>query len=208
MQKHELPQRVTVFLDLLDQDTVDELIQGLSPDRGRVIRQQLSQLHDRPPTDEEVDEVVGLEVGADDYISKPFHIREVQARIRSVLRRSAVAANSLPDNRAGSGGSLIFEGWSACPDTFELRSPKGDIVNLTTTDFRLLQMFLEAPKRVLSRDHIMTALNGHDWQPYDRTIDNQVARLRKKIERDPSHPEMIKTVRGVGYLFAKDVVHA
>ncbi|MGI9354393.1 MAG: response regulator [Rhizobiaceae bacterium] len=155
-----------------------------------------------------IDKVVGLEVGADDYISKPFHVREVQARIRSVLRRSAAAANSLPDSRAGSGGALIFEGWSACPDTFELRSPKGDMVNLTTTDFRLLQMFLEAPKRVLSRDHIMTALNGHDWQPYDRTIDNQVARLRKKIEPDPSHPEMIKTVRGVGYLFAKDVVHA
>ncbi len=153
-----------------------------------------------------IDKVVGLEVGADDYISKPFHVREVQARIKSVLRRAAASGSEMPDNQPKTSSVLSFDGWSAYPDTFELRSPKGETVDLTTTDFRLLQMFLEAPKRILSRDHIMTVLNGQDWQPYDRTVDNQVARLRKKIEHDPSHPEIIKTVRGVGYLFAKDVV--
>lgn len=156
--------------------------------------------------DDVIDKVVGLEVGADDYISKPFHIREVQARIRSVLRRSAQAQNAQQEKEAQHSQKLVFDGWSASPDTFELRSPAGEPVELTTTDFRLLLMFLEAPKRVLSRDHMMTALNGHDWQPYDRTIDNQVARLRKKIERDPAKPQIIKTVRGVGYLFAADVV--
>ncbi len=158
---------------------------------------------------EVIDKVVGLEVGADDYISKPFHVREVQARVRSLLRRSEfrsqeqgeLSAVALADDRP----VYSFNGWKAYPDLFELRSPDGQICDLTSTDFRLLMLFLGAPKRVLSRDKIMGDLNGAGWTAYDRTVDNQVARLRKKIEVNPSSPRIIKTVRGVGYTFAADV---
>lgn len=183
----------------------------LGPDDGLIIAREIRAQSSVPIVmvtgkGDLIDKVVGLEIGADDYITKPFHVREVQARIRSILRRSATAVKDTLDDQSAANKTLVFKGWSACPDTFELRSPEGESVKLTATDFRLLLMFLDAPKRVLSRDHIMTALNGHDWQPYDRSIDNQVARLRKKIEPDPSHPEIIKTVRGVGYVLAADVV--
>ena len=158
-----------------------------------------------------IDKVVGLELGADDYISKPFHVREVQARVRSVIRRSCTKLNAdavVSDQRTASNemDSYSFEGWKAYPDKFELRAPDAKLCELTTTDFRLLLLFLESPRQVLSRDRIMDDLNGQQWTPYDRTVDNQVARLRKKIEVDPSAPKIIKTVRGVGYTFVADVV--
>ena len=156
-----------------------------------------------------IDKVVGLEIGADDYISKPFHVREVIARVRSVIRRT--------DTRSPETGKIInqppctpgtcfeFNKWKANFDRFELVDPKGQPCELTTADFKLLRVLLENPKRVLSRDQIMDHLNGHDWSPYDRTIDNQVARLRKKLEEDSSKPQLIKTVRGIGYTFTADV---
>ena len=98
-----------------------------------------------------------------------------------------------------------FKGWKADASKHELITPDGTICEVTTTDFRLLLMFLNSPKRVLSRDHIMDQLNGQEWAPFDRTVDNQVARLRKKIEADLTSPTIIKTVRGVGYMFAADV---
>lgn len=158
-----------------------------------------------------IDKVVGLEMGADDYISKPFHVREVLARIRSVLRRtdvrSGLSSADSPDITQADGDTVFhFGGWIANPRTFELtkvgcESPQ----DLTTADFRLLTVFLENPRRVLSRDQIMDKLNGQEWTPYDRAIDNQVARLRKKIEPDPTNPTIIKTVRGIGYTLVADV---
>ena len=157
-----------------------------------------------------IDKVVGLEMGADDYISKPFHVREVLARVRSVLRRSsgrtcvpAAAGRTGPDDSDDQ--SLRFNGWTAHPSRFELTDSSGVSHDLTTGDFNLLMVFLRNPKRVLSRDQIMDQLTGQEWTPYDRTIDNQVARLRKKIEPDPTNPTIIKTVRGVGYTLTSKV---
>ena len=104
--------------------------------------------------------------------------------------------------------ALHFNGWTAHPSRFELTDSDGTVHDLTTSDFNLLMIFLRSPKRVLSRDQIMDQLNGQEWTPYDRTIDNQVARLRKKIEPDPGNPSIIKTVRGVGYTLTTDVTVA
>jgi DNA-binding response OmpR family regulator len=150
-----------------------------------------------------IDRVVGLEVGADDYITKPFHVREVVARVRSVLRRSdtdATAPQSVPE-----GLRYRFDGLVADTDRLELIDRDGEDCSLTSGDFTLLRVFLERPKRVLSRDQLMDLTGGQNWSPLDRTVDNQVARLRKKIERDPSEPKLIKTVRGIGYRFSADV---
>lgn len=155
-----------------------------------------------------IDKIVGLEMGADDYISKPFHIREVLARVHSVLRRSeADQANAQKPGLGQSSSSqiLAFNGWQTDIAGFELKDPSGNISDLTTADFKLLMVFLKSPKHVLSRDFIMDQLNGYDWTPNDRTIDNQVARLRKRIEEDPANPKIIKTIRGVGYMFSSDV---
>lgn len=155
--------------------------------------------------DDVIDRVVGLEVGADDYITKPFHVREVIARIRSVLRRSGVPAPAPETDRAEGGSHFSFDGMTAFPDRLELLDRDNTACDLTSGDFKLLSVFLNAPKRVLSRDQLMDLTGGVEWSPLDRTIDNQVARLRKKIERDPSKPKLIKTVRGIGYTFAIDV---
>lgn len=159
--------------------------------------------------DDVIDRVVGLEVGADDYITKPFHVREVTARVRSVLRRSAMASSDKNQTAqavpAGQNLSYHFDGMVAVPDEFSLLDRDRKDCGLTSGDFKLLMVFLERPKRVLSRDQLMDLTGGLEWHPLDRTIDNQVARLRKKIERDASNPRLIKTVRGIGYTFACDV---
>lgn len=163
--------------------------------------------------DDVIDRVVGLEVGADDYITKPFHIREVIARIRSVLRRTNgvaaatddIVAPASQDGAAPDVAGYHFDGMIAAPDQMTLLDRSGAPITLTSGDFRLLGVFLERPKRVLSRDQLMDLTGGQDWTPLDRTIDNQIARLRKKIEHDPSRPQLIKTVRGIGYLFASSV---
>ena len=154
-----------------------------------------------------IDRVVGLEIGADDYITKPFHPREVVARIRAVLRRADPGAGEVPigaDTVAGV-SPVSFDGLICYPDRHELLDRTGAPVDLTSGDFLLLQVFLDHPKRILSRERIMDLLHGTEWVPFDRTIDNQVARLRRKIERDTARPALIKTVRGVGYMFAADI---
>ncbi len=154
-----------------------------------------------------IDRVVGLEVGADDYITKPFHVREVLARVRSVLRRSLqtdVVPSAEQAETVGE-GSITFDSMTAHLDRFELLDRNGDMAEMTSGDFRMLTVFLQNPKRIMSRDRLMDLLKGTDWAPLDRTIDNQIARLRKKIERDPKSPLLIKTVRGIGYMFAADV---
>lgn len=155
--------------------------------------------------DDVIDRVVGLEVGADDYIIKPFHVREVIARIRSVLRRSDLRTQATEMDALESSAHFNFDGMTAFPDRLELIDRENMPCDLTSGDFRLLNVFLHNPKRVLSRDQLMDLTGGVEWSPLDRTIDNQVARLRKKIERDPSNPKLIKTVRGIGYTFASDV---
>lgn len=159
-----------------------------------------------------IDRVVGLEIGADDYITKPFHVREVLARIRAVLRRAEPIASAGPAPAVpqaapavSPGEVFTFNGWRIDIPKREVARTSGDACILTTSEFGLLELFVRHPKRVLSRDQIMDLLRGHDWSPLDRSIDNLVARLRKKIEDDPDQPRLIKTVRGVGYSFTADV---
>ena len=157
--------------------------------------------------DDPIDRVVGLELGADDYITKPFHLREVLARVRAVLRRYDMSAQH---KSAASVASVdhhyfAFDRFRLRPSRRELMDGDGCVLELTTAEFNMLQMFVERPSRVLSRDNIMDLLKGHDWSPLDRSIDSLVARLRKKIEPDSDNPRLIKTVRGIGYVFASEV---
>lgn len=152
-----------------------------------------------------VDAVVGLELGADDYITKPFHLREVLARVKSVLRRlqPRAAQEPLTEDHA-----LVFEGWRLFVDRRELISPAGKGVPLTTGEFNLLVTFIRNPRRVLTRDALMDLTHGREWEAFDRAIDVLVARLRRKIEPDPKSPSYIKSVRGVGYIFAATISQA
>ena len=147
-----------------------------------------------------IDRIVGLEVGADDYLAKPFELRELVARIRAVLRRVTPT-----EPVAATGQRYAFEGWVLDISRRSLKRDCGDDQDLTTSEFNLLEAFVKRPHRVLSRDDIMDLLKGHDWSPLDRSIDNLVARLRKKVEKDPDRPALIKTVRGAGYTFTADV---
>jgi len=156
-----------------------------------------------------IDRVVALELGADDFIVKPFHLREVLARVRAVLRRynhdnaaDHGAPAALPKDR------LMFDGFALSRTRRELLDARGSAIDLTAAEFNLLDLFLSNPARVMSRDHIMDRLKGNEWSPFDRSIDTLVARLRKKIEGDIDHPRFIKTVRGVGYVFTADVKKA
>lgn len=154
-----------------------------------------------------IDRVVGLELGADDYISKPFHLREVLARVRAVLRRYEKVVSETEDKASSTikRDRFLFDGWTLDTVRRDLLGGDGAPRELTTAEFNLLEIFIERPGRVLSRDNIMDLLKGSDWSPVDRTIDNLVARLRKKIEADPNVPRLIKTVRGVGYVFTPEV---
>jgi two-component system OmpR family response regulator len=155
-----------------------------------------------------IDRVVGLELGADDYIAKPFHMREVLARVRAVLRRyEAKGSEAARASPAEKSRRSEFEGWVLNAGRRALTNPEGKDCELTTAEFNLLSLLLERPGRVLSRDELMDLLKGHDWTPLDRSIDGLVARLRKKIERGEV-PQLVKTVRGVGYVFAAQVRRA
>jgi two-component system phosphate regulon response regulator OmpR len=144
---------------------------------------------------EEIDRVVGLEVGADDYLAKPFSPRELLARLRALLRRSQPAAV------APAPKGLAFGPFRLDPDAHRLLR-NGVEVELSTADFELLKVFVERPGRVLSRDVLLDLLKGYERDPFDRTVDNRVARLRRRIEPDPANPVFIRTVRGEGYLFS------
>ncbi len=151
---------------------------------------------------ETVDRIIGLEMGADDYLPKPFHLRELLARVKSVLRRV--------QSRVGEPGQPVrtnarFAGWSLDLSSRELLSPAGQQVRLTTGEFDLLAAFVNNPNQVLSRDRLLDLARNREAGPFDRTIDVQVGRLRRKLEDDPQNPSLIKTVRGSGYIFTPTV---
>jgi len=152
-----------------------------------------------------VDKVVGLEVGADDYVTKPFDLRELLARIKAVLRRLEPAANAAAGAAAGAKTRLRFAGWELDTAARRLVSPKGQEVALTSGEFDLLCAFASRPGRVLSRDVLLEQTRGREAGPFDRTIDVQVGRLRKKLEADPEDPQIIKSVRGAGYILVPPV---
>jgi len=150
---------------------------------------------------EEVDRVMGLELGADDYVTKPFSPRELLARIKAVLRRTEVkrAARRVEDARA-----YRFAGWELNTGLRRLKSPEGESVELTNSEYALLVAFLRAPQRVLSRDQLLESSRLHD-DIYDRSIDVQILRLRRKIEVKANEPKLIRTERGAGYFLDTSV---
>jgi DNA-binding response OmpR family regulator len=151
---------------------------------------------------ETVDRIIGLEMGADDYLSKPFHLRELLARVRSVLRRGG--GRGVGD-RPVARSRIRFSGWSLDLASRELMSPSGEDVRLTTGEFELLAAFVNHANQVLSRDRLLDLSRHREAGPFDRTIDVQVGRLRRKLEDDPKNPTLIKTVRGGGYIFTPSV---
>ena len=156
---------------------------------------------------EESDRVIGLEVGADDYMSKPFSPRELLARIKSLIRRmTEVSADGAKARRIAELPNIRFKNWTLDRNRRRLISPDGVTVPLSSGEYELLLAFLENSKRTLNRDQLLDLTRGRESGPFDRTIDVQVARLRKKIEDDPKNPELIITVRGGGYQFDADVV--
>ncbi len=152
-----------------------------------------------------IDRVVGLELGADDYIAKPFHVREVLARVRAVLRRYELVPASEASLPRVDEERYQFDRWTLDIPRRELKDGTGAVQELTTSEFDLLALLVRRPSRVLSRDNIMDLLKGHEWSPLDRSIDSLVVRVRRKVEANPEKPSLIKTVRGVGYVFAGDV---
>jgi DNA-binding response OmpR family regulator len=184
---------------------------NLGAEDGLDIARDIRRDHDVPiimvtGKDDVIDRIVGLEIGADDYLTKPFHVREVLARVKAVLRRS----EGMPGGTqavATATGHMKLDGLTVNLDLMTVTARDGTECDLTTADFKLLTAFLDHPKRPLSRDRLMDLVGGASWTPLDRTIDNQVARLRKKIERDPSQARLIRSVRGIGYMLT-EAAHA
>ena len=150
--------------------------------------------------DDVVDRIIGLEVGADDYIPKPFHLREVLARVRSILRRR----RPVEAPQVEIGQVFAFDGWRLEISRRRLLNPNDEEVDLTTGEFDMLTVMIRNAGRVLTRDMLMDQTRGRQMEAFDRAIDAQIARLRKKIETNPTHPVLIRSVRGVGYIFTAE----
>ncbi len=144
------------------------------------------------------DRIVGLEMGADDYVTKPFEPRELLARVKSVLRRLQEVSEASAD---GAAKLVKFGEFSLDLETHQLLDQENQAVSLTSMEFDLLKAFAENPNKVLNRDQLLNLSHNRDWDPFDRSIDIRITRLRRKIEKQPSQPQIIKTVRGAGYIF-------
>ena len=196
--------------DAMARDTVDIVVLDvrLGGEDGMQIARRLRERSAIPilmltGRHEEADRVMGLELGADDYLTKPFSTRELLARIRALLRRAqaqASVADAIARVRA-----YRFAGWELNVGLRRLKNPGGAAVDLTNGEFSLLTAFLSAPQRVLSRDQLLDLSRLHNAEVYDRSIDIQILRLRRRIEEDPSHPKFIVTERGAGYVFSTPV---
>ncbi|MGI6851185.1 response regulator [Mesorhizobium sp. 1B3] len=186
-----------IILDmrLADEDGLDILRELGSPPEAPII---IVTGHRR----DEADRVVGLELGADDYITKPFSLRELLARVRAVLRRSEAARQRSPGKKRT---RYRFGGWELAMRTRRLTSPTGEAIPLTAGEFNLLAAFLQSPQQILSREQLLSASRVHDEEVFDRSIDVQILRLRRKLEVNPSEPKLIVTERGVGYVLATTV---
>ena len=150
---------------------------------------------------EATDRIVGLEIGADDYVVKPFEPRELVARIRSVLRRASKAPAEATEEDA----LYEFDGWQLDPLKRRLTDPEGTVVPISSAEFRLLVAFLSHPRQVLDRDRLLDMVQGREAHLFDRAVDNQVSRLRRKVEKDSRDPKLIQTVWGGGYRLAAEV---
>lgn len=204
--------RVTTVADGVEmnvamrQNSVDAILLDLSLPGGRDgldLARDIRSASDVPimmltGRDDVVDRIIGIEIGADDYIAKPFHLREVHARLKSILRRrQPVAVRAVQEEDQ----IIRFEGWTLNVSRRQLLDPAGTEVELTTGEFDMLAAFLNHAGRVLTRDFLMDLTRGRHLEAFDRTIDAQIVRLRRKIEADVKHPQFIKAIRGVGYIF-------
>lgn len=197
----------TELLALLGRETVDLVVLDvrLQGEDGMQIARHLREVHATLPIllltgrAEEADRVMGLELGADDYLTKPFSTRELLARLRALLRR-AQAQLSVVDSLSRA-RAYRFAGWELNVGLRRLKNPSGEAVELTNGEFSLLAAFLHAPQRVLTRNQLLDLSRLHNAEVYDRSIDVQILRLRRKIEPDPARPVFIVTQRGAGYLF-------
>ncbi|HUX31654.1 MAG TPA: response regulator [Thiobacillus sp.] len=197
------------MLAALDNERVDLIVLDLMlpGDDGLVLCRNLRVRSDIPvimltARGEDMDRILGLEMGADDYLPKPFNPRELLARIKSILRR----AKALPGNREIDVAARIdFAGWELDTISRQLVSPQGMVVPLSGSEYRLLQVFLNHPNRILSRDQLMELMRGRGTDPFERSIDVQVSRLRHRLADDAKEPAIIKTVRGEGYILSAQV---
>jgi two-component system, OmpR family, response regulator len=195
--------RATLAKHAIDLIVLDIMMPG---EDGLSLCRHVRETHDTPiilltAMTDDTDRIVGLEIGADDYVTKPFNPRELLARVKNVLRR----ANSLPKKRAVAARRYVFDRWVLDTGRRELTGDDGIAVVLSTAEFRLLIALVERPRLVLTRDQLLDLTSGRDTQPFDRSIDNQISRLRRKVERDPADPQLIKTIWGDGYQLAADV---
>ena len=197
---------------LLDERRIDLLVLDLMlpGEDGLTLTRRLRESRSRLPIvmltamGEDTDRIVGLEMGADDYVAKPFNPRELLARIKAVLRRAQGCEDEAPPARGG-GNRVRFDGWVLDLGTRDLTSPDGVMIGLSAGEFGLLQVFVEHPRRVLSRDQLLDFARGRSAAPFDRSIDIQVSRLRRRLGDDARDPQLIKTVRGGGYLFTATI---
>lgn len=197
------------MLAALDNGRVDLIVLDLMlpGDDGLVLCRNLRVRSDIPvimltARGEDMDRILGLEMGADDYLPKPFNPRELLARIKSILRR----AKALPGNREIDAAARVnFAGWALDAISRQLVSPQGMVVPLSGSEYRLLQIFLNHPNRILSRDQLMDLMRGRGTDPFERSIDVQVSRLRHRLADDAKEPAIIKTVRGEGYILSAQV---
>ena len=162
---------------------------------------------------ETTERIIGLEVGADDYLAKPFEPRELLARVRSVIRRTQITSETTeasyqPTTSDQPSNKYDFEGWHVDLSLLEIKGPDGVEPRLSSSEFNLLQAFIEHPNRILTRDQLLDIIHGDNTPAFDRSIDVQITRLRKKIESDPKTPRFIKTVRNRGYMFTAKVTRA
>ena len=196
-----LPELVILDLMLPDIDglQVCQRIRGLPGAAGQVPVLMLTAKGDP------MDRIIGLEMGADDYLPKPFEPRELLARIRSVLRRSHAMPSNAPSENVQ---QMRFSGWTLDLTARHLVNPQGVVIMLSGAEFRLLRVFLEHPNRVLNRDQLLNLTQGRDADPFDRSIDLQISRLRQKLGDDARSPDLIKTVRNEGYVLASPVESA
>lgn len=195
--------------DVLDEEDIDLILLDLMMpgEDGISLARSVRQQSDVPiimvtGRSDTVDKVVGLEVGADDYVTKPFDERELLARVRTVLRRHHAPEESEHHAPEQEQELLEFDGWKMDLMAHELHNPYGELVYLTRHEFLLLTAFLKRPNRTWTRDEIMDLVAGREWSSADRSIDVLVGKLRKKIEPDAKQPKYIHTVRGVGYKFS------
>ena len=198
------------MLRILSETDVDLIVLDVKlPDQdGFSLVRELRRTHDTPiilltGKSDAIDRIIGLEIGADDYLGKPFELRELLARIRSVLRRTRV--REIPRPERASQEVKVFAGWALDEVHRQLFSPTGQEVELTAAEFELLRELVNNPQRPVGRSQLLQKVQSREWSPEDRSIDVSISRLRRKLEEDPNRPALIKTIRNMGYVLASTV---